>query len=68
MMCEQMRELMFQSLLNFRGPKWLKPGIEFDQSLRWISQSGSALHAAVPAHTNLRGEIFMTQLSEPLRA
>jgi hypothetical protein len=32
MMREQMREFMFQCLLNFRGPKRLKPGIQLDQS------------------------------------
>src|SRR4030095_2876542 len=68
MMREQMRQFVFQRLLNFREPERLKPGIQFNQSLRRISQSGRALHSTVPAHAHLCGEILMTELSAPLRA
>jgi hypothetical protein len=61
MMREQMREFVFQGLLNLGKTELLESRVKLDQHLCRIGQTGGALHAAVPADPYLSSKGFTTE-------
>jgi hypothetical protein len=61
MMREQMREFVFQGLLNLGKAEEFESRVKLDQRLRWIGQTGGALHAAVPADPYLSSKGLITE-------